>query len=113
MTIIHKQLNDFYSLFACQIPIYRTVILVEKFKSVAHYTLQAKSCVLQSKNEKSSKILLLFYNVLKNPYGKRPFFGACVLFYTVSVFARCHRNVFFKHESESGNAIKTKFIGDF
>ena len=34
----------------------RTVILVEKFKSVAHYTLQAKSCVLQSKKEKSSKI---------------------------------------------------------
>lgn len=32
------------------------LIRVEKFKSVAHYTLQAKSCVLQSKKVKSSKI---------------------------------------------------------
>ena len=36
----------------------------------AHYTLQAKSCVLQRKNEKSSRNLLLFYNVLKKiPMG--------------------------------------------
>jgi len=35
--------------------------------------LLAKSWVLQSKKVKSSKILLLFYNVLKNPYGKSSF----------------------------------------
>ena len=45
------------------------LIFAEKFKSVAHYTLRAKLCILQSKKEKSSKILLLFYNVLKIPMG--------------------------------------------
>ena len=59
------------SVFINKFQFVEQLIFVEKFKSVAHYTLQAKSCVLQSKNENGSKNLLPFYNVVKNPYGKR------------------------------------------
>ena len=34
----------------------RTCLDIDELVSLAHYTLQAKSCVLQSKKEKSSKI---------------------------------------------------------
>ena len=54
-------------------------------KSVAHYTLQAKSCVFAKQKEKDSKIVLSFYTIKKIPMGraviKRSFLVYGVMFY--------------------------------
>ena len=70
------------------------------YQSIAHYTLLAKSCVLQSKNEKSSKFLLLFYNVLKSLREERV--GGLFCF---------HRSDFISHALHGEPSAPARFSG--